>query len=328
MGRAWADNLSRRSDVELVAWVDVREGAAAEAAQSKGIHVGYAGVDLVAGIDQAGPDFVVDVTSPNAHHDVTLLSLSRGIPVIGEKPMAETMYQAKAMVRASEESGKLYMVSQSRRYDAGLVAFKAAIQQKLGRLGILNADFYIDAHFGGFRAEMPSPLLLDMAIHTFDEARFLSGRNAVAVYAEEFNPGWSWFQGDACASVIFEMEGGLRFTYRGSWCAEGFQTSWDGDWRAVGENGSASWALNGDPVTEIATSREGFRSEVSFETHAKPELEAGIAGSLAEFLNALRTGSKPWGECHDNIQSLAMVFAAIESSRRRERVTIDEILAG
>jgi len=26
------------------------------------------------------------------------------------------------------------------------------------------------AHFGGFRDEMPSPLILDMAIHTFDAA--------------------------------------------------------------------------------------------------------------------------------------------------------------
>lgn len=39
-------------------------------------------------------------------------------------------------------------------------------------------------------------------------------------------------------------------------------------------------------------------------------------------LNALDTGSTPMGECHDNIKSLAMVFAALESAARRERVAI------
>jgi hypothetical protein len=48
----------------------------------------------------------------------------------------------------------------------------------------------------------------------------------------------------------------------------------------------------------------------------------GIAGSLQEFLEALKTGSIPNGECHDNVKSLAMVFAAIESAKRRERIPV------
>jgi predicted dehydrogenase len=53
-----------------------------------------------------------------------------------------------------------------------------------------------------------------------------------------------------------------------------------------------------------------------------PTVPAAIAGSLREFLNALRTGQTPQGECHDNIKSLAMVFAAIESARTGNRVEI------
>jgi hypothetical protein len=57
-----------------------------------------------------------------------------------------------------------------------------------------------------------------------------------------------------------------------------------------------------------------------------PPVTGGIAGSLEEFLIALRTGRVPNGECHDNIQSFAMVCAAVESSNRGERVTIAELL--
>jgi len=48
----------------------------------------------------------------------------------------------------------------------------------------------------------------------------------------------------------------------------------------------------------------------------------GIAGSIQDFLNALKTGATPMGECHDNIKSLAMVFAAMESSDAKQRVEI------
>ena len=194
-----------------------------------------------------------------AHREVTVAALSHGLPVIGEKPMAASMEEARAMVEASDRAGKLYMVSQSRRYHAGLQAYRRLIDRELGTLGILNADFYIGAHFGGFRDEMPSPLLLDMAIHTFDAAGTFRAP-ILWRYAEEFNPPWSWYAGDACASGIFEMSGGMRFTYRGSWCAEGLHTSWEADWRTVGELGTAVWPGEGDPRGEVVSARDGFHS--------------------------------------------------------------------
>jgi predicted dehydrogenase len=318
MGRAWGKNL--KEEGVLAGWVDVREGAAADAARELEVDL-PTGTDLSELIDLVAPDFVIDVTAPEAHHDVTLLALSRGLPVIGEKPMATSMEQARAMVTASERAGKLYMVSQSRRYDPGLVAYRRLIE-RLGPLGILHADFMIGAHFGGFRDEMGHVLLVDMAIHTFDEARFLSGADPVSVYAEEYNPAWSWYRGNASANCLFEMSNGLRFSYRGSWCAEGLPTSWDGDWRAVGPKGSAIWEKNGTPYAELVTGDEGFIRRVERSEEKPTEIDRGIKGSLKEFLKALQTGETPQGECHDNLRSLAMVFAAVESAKRGVRVTI------
>ena len=316
MGRNWGRNL--REEGLLAGWCDVRKGSAAEAAGDLDIPTG---TDLDKLIDRVAPDFVVDVTIPEAHPEVTLLALSRGLPVLGEKPMATTMRDARRMVEASERTGKLYMVSQSRRYDPGLVAYRRLVEG-LGALGILYADFTIGAHFGGFRDAMPSPLLVDMAIHTFDAARFLSGADPVSVYAEEYNPAWSWYEGAACANCLFEMSDGLRFAYRGSWCADGLPTSWDADWRAVGPNGSAIWADNGTPTAEIVVGQEGFMRPVERREELPTPIDAGIKGSLKEFVRALRTGETPQGECHDNLKSLSMVFAAVESARRGERVRV------
>jgi predicted dehydrogenase len=303
----------------------VRPGAAEDAAGRNNLRFGYYGTDVVAALTAVVPDFVVDVTPPEVHHSVTLAALSYGVPVLGEKPMATTMAEAREMVAASDDSGQLYMVSQSRRYNAKLVAFRDLIG-RLGNLGILHADFMIGAHFGGFRDQMAHVLLLDMAIHTFDEARFLSGADPVSVYAEEYNPSWSWYEGAASANALFEMSNGLRFAYRGSWCAEGLSTSWDADWRAVGERGSATWTADGLPGAELVAGDTGFQRPTERVEGQIESIAEGIGGSLEEFLGALDSGATPQGECHDNIKSLAMVFAAVESAKRGERVTIAEVM--
>ena len=323
MGRAWGKNLKECAEVEVVGWVDIRPGAAADAVAAIGLTRAQPGENLGQALAALKPDFVVDVTIPEAHHDVTLEALAAGIPVLGEKPMADTMEHAREMVAASERAGKLYMVSQSRRYDPRLHALRKLIVEQTGPLGILNSDFYIGAHFGGFRDEMQSPLLLDMAIHTLDAARYLCGADPVSVYCDEFNPSWSWYKGDACATAIFEMTGGLRYTYRGSWCSEGRHTSWEGEWRAVGTHGTATWDGHGAPVADIVVETGEFFSKTESRTAPVDEaMPRGIAGSLRDFLHALDTGATPMGECHDNIKSLAMVFGAIESSATKQRVNI------
>ena len=324
MGKEWGRNLNAHPDVGIAGWVDLRPERVQSAADALELMGVWTGDDLGRALRELKPDFVVDVTVPEAHHDVTIEALRAGVPVLGEKPMADSMERARAMVAESEKAGRLYMVSQSRRYDARLHAFRHLITEQIGGVGILNSDFYIGAHFGGFRDEMESPLILDMAIHTFDAARYLSNEDPVSVYCEEFNPSWSWYRGSAAATALFEMTNGLRYSYRGSWCAEGKHTAWESNWRAAGPRGTALWDGRGSPVAEVVDQGGGFLSSFrEVDGEVSPEYATGIAGSLEDFLGALQTGSIPMGECHDNIKSLAMVFAAITSAQTGERVSVE-----
>lgn len=320
MGVAWAQNLIAHPEVELVGWVDIDHAKAAREADTLAIQT-WIGPDVSEALHRLQPDFVVDVTPPEVHRQVTLQALSRGVPVLGEKPMADSLDAAREMVAAADAAGRLYMVSQSRRYVRGLHRLRAAIQQ-LGELGVLHVDFMLGPHFGGFRDAMAHPLLLDMAIHTFDAARFLSGLNALSVYADAFNPRWSWYAGPACAHVLFEFEGGIRFAYRGSWCAEGASTSWEGCWRAVASQGTALWDGRDDISLHIVVGKDGFLHSAEVREAPDVKIIEGIQGSLAEFLHALDTGTVPMEECHENFRSLAMVFAAIESAEAGVRVPV------
>jgi predicted dehydrogenase len=323
---AWFPPI-KKEQLQVAAVVDLRKEAAERRIAEFELAGAVAYDDLDKALAKAKADFVVDLTIPDAHCNVTCKALKAGFHVIGEKPMAATMDQARQMVKTSEETRKLYMVSQSRRWNGLHTAIASHIEQgSIGTLTTLNCDFYIGAHFGGFRDEMASPLILDMAIHHFDMARMFCKQNPVSVYAEEFNPHGSWYKGDVAANVLFELTGGVRFAYRGSWCAEGCPTGWDGDWRAIGDRGTIVYSDSKTLRGQRVAGNEGFNRPLEpIAIEADPLEATGMHGALREMLRFLRTGQRPQTECHDNIHSLAMVIAAIESSKRGSRVKLSEI---
>jgi predicted dehydrogenase len=164
-----------------------------------------------------------------------------------------------------------------------------------------------------------------MSIHHFDLARMFTGLDAQSALCEEHNPAGSWYAHGAAADCWFTMNGDVRFNYRGSWCAEGQHTSWNGDWRIVGTNGTLIYAAEADPRGQVVdpAGAPGFHRQLRPLQIMKVEPDAtSFHGSLRDMLQALRGGATPQTECHDNIKSLAMVHAAIESSRAGKRVSL------
>ncbi|GHF26509.1 Gfo/Idh/MocA family protein [Pseudolysinimonas yzui] len=318
MGRAWLQVLNESPDVEVAGIVDLDLELARGAAESAG---GETSVDTSVSrlAKRTGAVAAVNVTIPEAHHLVNSEALESGLHVLCEKPLAPTVSMALRTAAVARSSSRLLMVSQSRRYLHALSAFRGQLAE-MGEVGFLVAEMYRGPHFGGFRERMPHVLLVDMAIHTFDAARFLLDGDAVSVYCEEFNPKWSWYAGASAATAVFEMSGGRRFTYSGSWCSAGFETSWNGRWRASGARGTALWDGEGAPQLDL----DDGGVLVPDLARTGPE---GIAGALAEFVTALRSGISPSGEASRNIGSLAMVEAAVRSAQQGKRVRIADVLS-
>jgi predicted dehydrogenase len=326
ISRTWLDSVVEIPALEMVGLVDLQEEAAGTRAEEYGLQDALVGTDLAAVLDEARPDIVFDCTVPEAHVHVTLEALGRGCHVLGEKPLADTLANARRMIAAAEEAGRVYAVVQNRRYDPNIRRLRRFLESgQIGPVTTVYCDFFLGAHFGGFRDHMAHPLLVDMAIHTFDQARFLTGVDPVSVYCYEWNPPGSWYDHDASAIAIFEMGDGIVYSYRGSWCAEGLNTSWESDWRVIGERGSVTW--NGADVFQAQVVEEtgGFRSkwrDVGVPPHADVGKSGGHDGLIRDFVHCIRTGAVPETICTDNIKSLTMVFGAVESAESGKRVTI------
>lgn len=317
MGRAWMDVVQATEGLRSSAVVDINTSAAGVAAAERGWDVPVFD-DVATALREVPADLLLNVTIPEAHRAVSEAAIRAGVPVLSEKPVTPTVADAMWLSALSVTRGVLLATSQSRRHSAGISAFRAALRD-LGGAGQLETQFFQNPRFGGFRDEMASPLLVDMAIHQFDQARFLLGSEPESVYCEEFSPSWSWYRGAAAAQAIFRFTDGSRFGYAGSWCADGLMTSWNGDWRGSAPGGSATW--DGQTAVRMQ-SAEGPEQDVPVDT-----VSEGLDAALTEFLTALDGGEAPSGEIRRNIRSLAMVEAAGESAATGSRVELDSIFA-
>ncbi len=339
MSETWIKAALALPGVSVVGFVDVVEAAAQKRRDQFGLSEAVTGTSLAEVLKRTGADVVFDVAIPEVHFDVTMTALAHGCHVLGEKPLANSMSEARTMVQAAREAKRIFAVMQNRQHHPVMRQLRQLVRSgQLGQLTTVNIDFYVGAHFGGFRDRMKHVLLLDMAIHTFDQARFITGADPVAVaYAKEWNPAGSWYDQDASAIAIYEMSNGLVVNYRGSWCAEGLRTSWESEWRIIGTQGTTKWDGNNDIATngnvvnaanvvvEQVTQTGSFFSEV-VQGHLPSLQDAsktnGHTSLIADFVHCVRMGQLPETHGEDNIKSLAMVFGAIECAESGRRVEL------
>jgi predicted dehydrogenase len=306
MGNAWLHAVQQSSHVAYAGFVEINGDMAAKQVEKYRLDDTVVFTSLDEALGSVQVDGVINVTPPQFHREVSLTALEAGVPVLSEKPLADTFAAAQDIVDAANRTGVLHMVAQNYRYHAPTQTLYQTLQQgDFGPIGAVTVEFFRGPHFGGFREEMPYPLIIDMSIHHFDLMRFFLGQDPKAIYGRSWNPAWSWYKGDASAAVTLEFEGDVIVSYNASWCSQGRATPWNANWRFECAEGVV--ALIDDEVT---TQRGD--AEVQHVPMFEPQ-RLGQSYLLHEFYEAVALGKPPVTTCQDNIKSLGIVFDVIES---------------
>lgn len=177
IGRKHIDVLrTGRGDSELAAVCDPSPAAAAEG-QQLGYSV-YAGLEEM--LERVKPAGAI-VAVPNQMHVATgLACIARGVPIIVEKPIADSVADAMRLVEAGEKAGVPIMVGHHRRHNPILrKAVEIVRSGELGTLVAVNAvwlsrkpEDYFDITW---RREAGGGPVLINAIHDIDSLRMLCG---------------------------------------------------------------------------------------------------------------------------------------------------------
>jgi predicted dehydrogenase len=326
----WLKAFETREDVEVVALVDPATSQAEAQRAAFGLDCPVLS-DLATAIAAERADLVVNLTPPALHRAIAETAIAAGCDVVIEKPLTEDLAEAVALVRSAKSAGRTIAVMQNRRSHPAVRAMRAGVAAgAIGTVVDISSDMFLwHLYPNTFVAEIDSPLLRDMAIHPFDAARAITGADAITVQALEWNSPTSWMSGAAAATAAFELSNGSVFSYRGSWVAEGAETSYDGMWRVCGTQGTFVWdGANELRLETVARSDPYETAPLDRKDIAVTSVDpSGHTMGLAAILDSFQAGETPETVAHDNLLSLAMVDAAVRSSRERRTVVVADVLA-
>ena len=332
-GWSWINVAQQSTAWKLQAVVDVSEAALANARRVYGLQPSQTFTGLEAALKEVQADAVLIVVPPEVHAPIAEEALARGLHCLIEKPLADSVSDAQRIVTAAQKAGKKVMVSQNYRFKRGPQTVKKVLKDGLiGEVGSVYVNFQKAPRFTGFRLQMAEPLITDMAIHHFDQMRGILGLEPVRITARSWNPKWSWFAGNAVASVLVEMSNQATVSYTGSWVSQGWETTWDGDWRIQGDGGEINWANNEVVIRPTDLFKTVFMKgavEQNGMLHAdlvSMEVEERWA-VLLEFAASILEDREPETNATDNLKSMAMVIGASMSVKRGEPILIDEVLS-
>lgn len=327
-GRDWAQRvIPGVAEVELVGYVDPDPDALVRLREALPIEPERCFLTMDRAIEATTPEAVLVTAALPGHAPLTRAALAAGLHVLVEKPFAESMDAARQLVELASARHRVLMVSQNYRfYPAARKVTQLVNEARLGNLHQVSIDFRrYSPGVGNGRSRHhyeDQPLLVDMSVHHFDLLRLILDREPERIYCEAWNPEWSGFSGPSVAVSSIQFEGGIVVSYRGSWVSTAPVTPWSGEWRMDFEDGAIFWTSRDDEGARhdrVVIQKPGRRSRV---VQLPALVGADRWGTLAEFARAVREGREPECSARDNLGTLALVAAAVESAKRRQPIDV------
>ncbi len=185
IGRRHAEIVRALAETTLAAIVDPAPAAQALAAD---LGVPWR-ADLADLIREDGADGVVIATPNQTHAALGLKAVAAGLPMLVEKPIADSVAAAERLVRAADAAGVPILVGHHRRHNPIVQRAKAEIEAgRIGRVVAVHAFFWLNkpaAYFDVAWRREPGggPIYINL-IHDIDLLRWLAG-DIVAAQAIE-----------------------------------------------------------------------------------------------------------------------------------------------
>lgn len=304
-GFGWLKSILLNSkDINIVGLVDKNTELLKKAQELGNFDHSVLFTSITDALDTVKADFVMNITPPGIHKYINMEAFKRGIPVLSEKPIAESYKDAVEILDRSEELNVPIMIAENYRYNDIVRKLRQIIEA--GEIGEVNAvyiDFFRKHSMTNYHKDLEHPLLLDVSIHHLDMLRYIAGAEALEVFAKAWNPSWSWYRGYPSVDIHMEMERDIKASYRGSLVAQNNDTSWLGTWRIEGSKGVAELAHDEIRLYR-GDSREIIKVEKGIDSRKKV---------LNEFINSLREKRLGETDISDNIKTYKIVHASMES---------------
>lgn len=264
---------------------------------------------------------IVNTTPNNVHLETTRAAARAGKHVFLDKPIANSLADARAITEVCRAAGVVLSVGYQRRRESHFRWIHDEIAS--GAFGkVVNAEANIsrdrlgkiDLNSWRYTSEgMPGGVMLQIGIHYADVLTYLLGpvKAVRGQFAQLVLPG----DNPDVASLLFEHENGALSTLNASYASASEYYLMN----VYGKDATAYYDLHGG----LRVLRRGT-SRVEPVPCAKNDT---LVEELEEFAAAVRGETRPEMEGDAATASLAVIRAGIRSAREARRVEVAELLA-
>jgi predicted dehydrogenase len=259
-------------------------------------------------------------TTPNAAHlETTAAAAAAGKHVFLDKPIANTVADARALTAACRKAKVVLALGYQRRRESHFRFIKENLHH-FGKLVNAEANIsrdrlgQIDLNSWRYTAEgMPGGVMLQIGIHYTDVLEFIMGpvKAVSGRFVRLVLPG----DNPDVASLILEHENGAQSTLNASYASASEYYLMN----IYGKEASAYYDLH----QGLRWLKRGSKTSTAVAT-AKNDT---IVEELEEFVRAVRGEIEPEMDGERSTASLAVILAGIRSAKEGRRVEVKEILA-
>ena len=260
------------------------------------------------------------VTNVEAHLPIALDAIRAGKHIIVEKPLGDTVSQAREFVALAEASDRVCYVSFQLRFGAMNQVVKAHART------IDPVQILFERQRGMMRPVFlkPSPFcgIMDVVAHDFDQVVWLMGRHPIAVTAAVRRNTFTLDTdaADTCSALLDfgDQRAGIVFSSIG---AKEVGTRFD----FVGAEGNLSFGSKQTPlgVRFRPCDSDGEKKPLSLESPGGGNPDSALQKA---FVEEIRTGRRSdAARPRDGLNSLLITLASLQSAREQRRVLLTEV---
>ena len=308
----WMRVIRSNPDCIIVGLVDPSEAARTKALAQWPDAVAAADVGLLGQIEA---DAVLLATPPGGREAQMEAACAARLPILAEKPLADSVELAARYVEMAEAAGVPLMVGLNFRFLPVTQHVLRLFDETVGapEFARFTYERWRDGwkpNFNKYPLTMDQPMLWEQSIHHFDLMRYVYRSEPVEVFGKTFNPSWSMYRDDANVSALITFANGVTVNYQGlwqsNWQAPGFQ------WRSECARGVV---MQNDQFGDLNYALHGDAALTSVALPAYEQWINDAEALLAAFVAALRGTAPLLCSGRDHLNSLRMVQACIVSSQ-------------
>ena len=323
IGKIHAGNLATRvPGAEVAAIADVNLAAARELADK--LHVAKVTADFNEIINDPAIDAVAICSSTGTHAALIIAAANAGKHIFCEKPVDHSLEKIDRAIVAVEKAGVKCQIGFNRRFDPNFKKIRELVKEgKIGDLHLLRITSRDPAPPPAEYVKASGGMFLDMTIHDFDMARYISGSEVVEVYAAGgvlVDPAIGE-EGDIDTAIItLKFANGAIGTIDNSRKAV---YGYDQRLEVFGSGGMAA-AANNTPNATVFSSADGVVSEKPLYFFLERYMDSFIA-EMRDFIEAVRGGVDTPVNVLDGRKPVVIAMAAKKSLDENRPVNMSEI---